>query len=72
MLQRWRGPFRTEGAIDTNLRSAGVFNGSHAEARRGNGRSGVYAGERKQAWASSQLIRRSLPVLHEIITIHPP
>ena len=60
-----------EQAVNTSLGSAQVFSGSHAEPRRGNGRSGVYAGERKQAWTSSQLIRRSLPVLHEIIMIHP-
>ena len=60
------------GAIDTSIGSGRVVSGSYAEVRRGNDRSGVYAGERKQAWASSQLIRRSLPVLHEIIKIHPP
>lgn len=58
-------------AANTRLGSAQLFSGSHVDPRRGNGRSGVYAGQRKQVWASSQLIRLSLPVLHEIIMIHP-
>ena len=34
-----------KGAVDTSLGSARAFRGNHAEARRGNGRSGVYGGE---------------------------